>query len=204
MLWFTITSSTSSFKRTAHQTALSLSYPPLALGEFTAPSLPSFSLLTFILCKSKEEKKKVTLHFECVDCELWCVTMESKESVQGLSSYPEEIRLVPRPVVAFVGCRPLHDTVISVLSKRPDLYGGKDEPSLYILSLEVGEGLLERKKERRQSYEGYTPAGIFNGVWLHKHTKQVPAAVAVFFNLDDDKHWKTRENEIVSELEAVK
>jgi hypothetical protein len=34
--------------------------------------------------------------------------------------------------------------------------------------MEVGSIIPERKKEKRQSYEGYTPMGILKANWIHK------------------------------------
>ncbi len=122
-----------------------------------------------------------------------------------MNDYPDELRHFPSPVIAFVGSPSLHSAITKNLSTRKDLYG--QEVSYYhILSFDAaGPSLFpDRKKERRQTYEGYIPNGILKADWMNKHRKLIPSLILLFYVWDEDKNWRNKENDMCNELEMLR
>jgi hypothetical protein len=120
--------------------------------------------------------------------------------------YPSELLYCSIPsVVAFVGCVQLHPQILKQLGTHKELLlGNIDVPNYHVISVEIGQSIVpERKKERRQSYENYTPDGILKSGWFAKHIKKIPSIVIVFFNWEDEKG-RNKENDICNDLEQIK
>jgi hypothetical protein len=122
-----------------------------------------------------------------------------------MNEYGDELRHFPSPVLALIGCNNMHTPIVKNLSTRKDLYG--QEVSYYhVLSFEnCGPSLFpDRKKERRQTYEGYIPLGILKADWMNKHRKLLPSVVVLLYTWEEEKNWKNKENDICNDLDLVR
>lgn len=55
------------------------------------------------------------------------------------------------------------------------------------------------------TYEGYIPKGILKRHWAKKHLQQVPAVLALFYDLDwEDPQWRERQIECASRVESMR
>jgi hypothetical protein len=121
-----------------------------------------------------------------------------------MDEYPEELQDFPSPVVMLMGFKSLHAQLLRNTSLRKDLKG-QEIPNIRFLSVESGNPIPQRKKQRRLSYESYVPEGIFKSDWLHKHRNLIPSVVVLFFNWDEiEKNFKIKEIEFNNEIEIIK
>lgn len=60
-------------------------------------------------------------------------------------------------------------------------------------------------KPKRNSYEWYQPKGILKKNWLNKYLNEIPAVIAVFYDLDwKDLQWNEKMIECASRVQSVR
>ncbi|XP_067008734.2 trafficking protein particle complex subunit 11 [Anabrus simplex] len=60
-------------------------------------------------------------------------------------------------------------------------------------------------KPKRSAYEWYIPKGILKRNWINKHLNEIPAVVAIFYELDwDDPQWNEKRIECASRVQSMR
>lgn len=60
-------------------------------------------------------------------------------------------------------------------------------------------------KPKRNLYEWYIPKGILKKNWMNKHLNEIPAAIAVFYDLDwNDSQWNKKMIECASRVQSIR
>ncbi|KAF5306179.1 hypothetical protein FQR65_LT07455 [Abscondita terminalis] len=60
-------------------------------------------------------------------------------------------------------------------------------------------------KPKRNSYEWYIPKGILKKNWMNKHLNEIPAVIAVFYDLDwNDLQWNEKMIECASRVQSIR
>jgi len=120
-----------------------------------------------------------------------------------MEDYPEELRDFPVPLVALIGQTQLHNTLKKNLTTRKDLQG-KDVCSFNLLSLDAGATFMDRRKDKRTSYENYTPGGILKANWLYRQKNLIPSVAVLLLNWEVESNWKGKEIEYFQDYDSLK
>lgn len=60
-------------------------------------------------------------------------------------------------------------------------------------------------KPKRNSYEWYIPKGILKRNWMTKHLNDIPAIIAIFYDLDwNDTQWNEKVIECASRVQSMR
>lgn len=60
-------------------------------------------------------------------------------------------------------------------------------------------------KPKRNSYEWYIPKGILKRNWMRKHLNEIPAVIAIFYDLDwNDVQWNEKVIECASRVQSMR
>ncbi|KAK7871870.1 hypothetical protein R5R35_006453 [Gryllus longicercus] len=60
-------------------------------------------------------------------------------------------------------------------------------------------------KAKRNTYEWYIPKGILKRNWMNKHLNEIPAVVAIFYELDwEDPQWNEKRIECASRVQSMR
>ncbi|XP_046680192.1 trafficking protein particle complex subunit 11-like [Homalodisca vitripennis] len=118
--------------------------------------------------------------------------------------FPSELCWLPQSLVGVAGLDTLNNAVHRIVwealanSRRQDR-----SPVHFKLLGPVHE--FPPMKPKRNSYEWYIPKGILKRNWMKKHLKEVPAVVAIFYDLDwDDPEWPEKKIECTSRVQSIR
>ncbi|PRP75617.1 hypothetical protein PROFUN_07983 [Planoprotostelium fungivorum] len=120
-----------------------------------------------------------------------------------MNQYPEEVRESPRPVVALVGCSPLHAYIIKAFQYivRPDADSRGLVPYHFVGYESPEMSNLSTKKDRPKEFS--TPKGIIQGDWMYRQKNVIPAVIIALFNWTDEEG-KPIDSDIVSQLDVIR
>eukprot|EP00007_Cunea_sp_BSH-02190019_P004543 CAMPEP_0174242618 /NCGR_PEP_ID=MMETSP0417-20130205/28537_1 /TAXON_ID=242541 /ORGANISM="Mayorella sp, Strain BSH-02190019" /LENGTH=1199 /DNA_ID=CAMNT_0015322037 /DNA_START=109 /DNA_END=3708 /DNA_ORIENTATION=+ len=66
-------------------------------------------------------------------------------------------------------------------------------------------GNTPRRKDKRTTYEGYTPAGMLKLSWLHRHVTSFPSVLTVFISWEDEvENWQNKEIETLAFIDQAR
>jgi tetratricopeptide (TPR) repeat protein len=121
-----------------------------------------------------------------------------------MAEFPAELLARPLPFVALVGLDVVHNAVHRMIwhtfavDRRPD----RVPVNFQCLP---GDHEYPKANPKKPTYDGYIPRGVLKRNWAKKHLQQVPAVLALFYDLDwEDQQWKERQMECASRVESMR
>ncbi|XP_062523062.1 trafficking protein particle complex subunit 11-like [Corticium candelabrum] len=121
-----------------------------------------------------------------------------------MAEFPSELLARPLPLVALVGLDVVHNAVHRMIWHTFAVDRRTDRAPINFQCF-PGDHDYPKAKAKRTTYESYTPKGILKQNWIKKHLQQVPAVLALFYDLDwEDQQWKERQIECASRVESMR
>ncbi|KAH1003355.1 trafficking protein particle complex subunit 11 [Dendroctonus ponderosae] len=121
---------------------------------------------------------------------------------QASMGLPAELRAAPLALVGFSGL----DLVNNAIHKAIwDTFHNRSERGAVLYQSISNTHKFPVLKPRRNTYDWYIPKGILKRNWLAKHLQQVPALIAVFFDLDwKEPQWTEKMIECASKVQSMR
>ncbi|KAF5298216.1 hypothetical protein FQA39_LY02640 [Lamprigera yunnana] len=120
------------------------------------------------------------------------------------SDLPPELCLKPLALVGISGLDTLNNAVHKSIWET---FNGnrRIERSPVLFRLISNSHEFPIVKPKRNSYEWYIPKGILKKNWMNKHLNEIPAVMAVFYDLDwKDLQWNEKMIECASRVQSIK
>lgn len=121
---------------------------------------------------------------------------------QASLGLPAELQAAPLALVGFSGLDLVNNAVHKAIW---DTFHNRGERGPVLYQSISNTHKFPVAKPRRNSYDWYLPKGILKRNWLAKHLQQVPALVAVFFDLDwQEPQWTEKLIECASKVQSMR
>lgn len=117
---------------------------------------------------------------------------------------PPEVCVKPLPLVGLSGLDVINNAVHKLIW---DAFSGnrRVERSLINYKLIDNAQRFPVVKPKRNTYEWYVPKGILKRNWMSKHANEVPAVIALFYELDwNEPMWNEKMIECASRVQSMR
>nr|CAH8826228.1 unnamed protein product [Trichobilharzia regenti] len=125
--------------------------------------------------------------------------------MQHIEKLPEELCCKPKPLVVFSGLDTEKNQVHRSVWRAFNTSKSHDRESFNFRCRPIDYQFPKPKYKQPASYEWFLPKGILKTGWMRKHLEEIPAFVALFYDLDwDEPHWEEKSSECAQMVATVR
>ncbi|CAL8107133.1 unnamed protein product [Calicophoron daubneyi] len=125
--------------------------------------------------------------------------------MQYIEHLPPELSCKPEPYVVLSGLDIEKNQVHRSIWRAFNSSHEPERGAFRFRCLGIDHEYPKPKLKPASSYEWFLPKGILKTGWMKKHLEQIPAVVAVFYDLDwDERHWDEKSDECAQTVETVR
>lgn len=128
-------------------------------------------------------------------------TVKMTPTITDQYELPAELCAKPLALVGMCGLDTVNNSIHKLIWESFNVRPEK-APVFYKL---IGNALeFPVIKPKRNSYEWYIPKGILKRNWMNKHLNEIPAVMAIFYDLDwNDPQWNEKMIECASRVQSM-
>ncbi|TPP60347.1 UPF0636 protein C4orf41 protein [Fasciola gigantica] len=125
--------------------------------------------------------------------------------MQHIEKLPEELCCKPEPLIVLSGLdiekNPVHKSIWKAFTSGHS----RERETFKFRCRSVDHQFPRPKVKPSAAYEWFLPKGILKTGWMRKHLEEIPAVVAVFYDLDwDERQWDEKSTECAQRLGIVR
>ncbi|KAF8564844.1 hypothetical protein P879_10756 [Paragonimus westermani] len=125
--------------------------------------------------------------------------------MQHIENLPPELYCKPEPLAVLSGLDIENNTVHLSIWRAFTMNTGRDRDPFKFRCLPVDHQFPKPKFKPVGAHEWLLPKGILKTGWMRKHLEEIPAVVAVFYDLDwSDNQWEEKSTECAQRVETVR
>ncbi|KAF8568213.1 hypothetical protein P879_04094, partial [Paragonimus westermani] len=122
-----------------------------------------------------------------------------------IENLPPELYCKPEPLAVLSGLDIENNTVHLSIWRAFTMNTGRDRDPFKFRCLPVDHQFPKPKFKPVGAHEWLLPKGILKTGWMRKHLEEIPAVVAVFYDLDwSDNQWEEKSTECAQRVETVR
>ncbi|CAH8468192.1 unnamed protein product [Heterobilharzia americana] len=125
--------------------------------------------------------------------------------MQYIEKLPEELCCRPKPLIVFSGLDTEKNQVHRSVWRAFNTSKSHNRESFNFRCQPIDHQFPKPKYKQQASYEWFLPRGILKTGWMRKHLEEIPAFVALFYDLDwDEPQWEERSSECAQMVATVR
>ncbi|THD20497.1 Trafficking protein particle complex subunit 11 [Fasciola hepatica] len=125
--------------------------------------------------------------------------------MQHIEKLPEELCCKPEPLIVLSGLDIEKNSVHKSIWKAFTSGHSRERETFKFRCRPVDHQFPRPKVKPSAAYEWFLPKGILKTGWMRKHLEEIPAVVAVFYDLDwDERQWDEKSTECAQRLGIVR
>uniref|UniRef100_A0A095AWQ4 Trafficking protein particle complex subunit 11 n=1 Tax=Schistosoma haematobium TaxID=6185 RepID=A0A095AWQ4_SCHHA len=125
--------------------------------------------------------------------------------MEYIDKLPDELCCKPKPLIVFSGLDTERNQVHRSIWRAFNTSKSHDRDSFKFRCKSVDHQFPKPKYKQLASYEWLMPKGILKTGWMKKHLEEIPAFVALFYDLDwDEPQWGERSTECAQMVATVR
>ncbi|CAI2724028.1 unnamed protein product [Schistosoma spindalis] len=125
--------------------------------------------------------------------------------MEYIDKLPDELCCKPKPLIVFSGLDTEKNQVHRSIWRAFNTSKSHDRDSFKFRCKSVDHQFPKPKYKQLASYEWLMPKGILKTGWMKKHLEEIPAFVALFYDLDwDEPQWGERSTECAQMVATVR
>ncbi|CAH8449953.1 unnamed protein product [Schistosoma bovis] len=125
--------------------------------------------------------------------------------MEYIDKLPDELCCKPKPLIVFSGLDTERNQVHRSIWRAFNTSKSHDRDSFKFRCRSVDHQFPKPKYKQLASYEWLMPKGILKTGWMKKHLEEIPAFVALFYDLDwDEPQWGERSTECAQMVATVR
>ncbi|KAF7257534.1 hypothetical protein EG68_05510 [Paragonimus skrjabini miyazakii] len=125
--------------------------------------------------------------------------------MQHIENLPAELCCKPEPLAVLSGLDIENNTVHLSIWRAFTMNTGREHDPFKFRCLPVDHQFPKPKYKPVGALEWLLPKGILKTGWMRKHLEEIPAVVAVFYDLDwSDNQWEEKSTECAQRVETVR
>ncbi|KAK4473809.1 hypothetical protein MN116_003143 [Schistosoma mekongi] len=122
-----------------------------------------------------------------------------------IEKLPDELCCKPKPLIVFSGLDTEKNQVHRSVWRAFNASKSHDRESFKFRCKSIDHQFPRPKSKQPSSYEWCMPKGILKTGWMKKHLEEIPALVALFYDLDwDESQWEERSSECSQMVATVR
>ncbi|VDL95118.1 unnamed protein product [Schistocephalus solidus] len=124
--------------------------------------------------------------------------------MEDIEKIPQELQLKPKCLIYLTGLDIDNNHSHASVWKSFSQNRRSDRAPLKFRNVPV-DHQYPKTNSKPSHYEWYLPKGLIKRKWMRKHLDELPAVVAIFFDLEwDEKQWQEKLTECVQRVETVR
>ncbi|CAH8441777.1 unnamed protein product [Schistosoma turkestanicum] len=125
--------------------------------------------------------------------------------MEYIEKLPNELCCKPKPLIIFSGLDTEKNQVHRSIWRAFSSSKSHDRESFQFICRPVDHQFPKPKYKQPGSYEWFMPKGILKTGWMKKHLEEIPAFVALFYDLDwDEPKWEEKSTECSQMVATVR